>query len=51
VAVDGNYDDVNRLSSEIANEFGWAFVNINVRPFYSEVVVQFTKHSKKAEIL
>jgi len=36
VAVDGNYDDVNRLSSEIANEFGWAFVNINVRPFYSE---------------
>lgn len=36
VAIDGNYDDVNRLSSEIANEFGWAFVNINVRPFYSE---------------
>ncbi|GAB6072972.1 threonine synthase [Venenivibrio stagnispumantis] len=36
VAVDGNYDDVNRLSSEIANEFGWAFVNINVRPFYAE---------------
>ncbi len=36
VAVDGNYDDVNRLSSEIANEFGWAFVNINVRPYYSE---------------
>ena len=36
VAVEGNYDDVNRLSSEIANEFGWAFVNINVRPFYSE---------------
>lgn len=36
VAVDGNYDDVNRLSSEVANEFGWAFVNINVRPFYSE---------------
>jgi len=36
VAVDGNYDDVNRLSSEVANEFGWAFVNINIRPFYSE---------------
>ena len=36
VAVDGNYDDVNRLSSEVANEFGWAFVNINLRPFYSE---------------
>lgn len=36
VAVEGNYDDVNRLSSEIANEFGWAFVNINIRPFYSE---------------
>jgi len=27
VAVEGNYDDVNRLSSEVANEFGWAFVN------------------------
>ena len=36
VAVEGNYDDVNRLSSEVANEFGWAFVNINIRPFYSE---------------
>ncbi len=36
VAVEGNYDDVNRLCSEIANEFGWAFVNINIRPFYAE---------------
>jgi threonine synthase len=36
VAVDGSYDDVNRLCSEIADEYGWAFVNINLRPYYSE---------------
>lgn len=36
VAVEGNYDDVNRLCSEIANELSWAFVNINIRPFYAE---------------
>ncbi len=36
VAVKGNYDDVNRLCSEIADQYRWAFVNINVRPFYSE---------------
>ncbi|MBI2874832.1 MAG: threonine synthase [Firmicutes bacterium] len=36
VAVRGNYDEVNRLSTEIAEKYGWAFVNINVRPFYSE---------------
>ena len=36
VAVDGNYDDVNRLSSEIADLYPWAFVNINLRPYYSE---------------
>ncbi len=36
VAVNGNYDDVNRLCSEIANDLGWAFVNINIRPFYAE---------------
>lgn len=36
VAVDGNYDDVNRLCSEIGDLYGWAFVNINVRPYYSE---------------
>jgi threonine synthase len=37
VAVDGNYDDVNKLASEIAGEQdGWAFVNVNVRPFYAE---------------
>ena len=37
VAVDGNYDDVNRLASEIAGEEdGWAFVNVNVRPYYAE---------------
>jgi threonine synthase len=36
VAVDGNYDDVNRLCSELADQYNWAFVNINVRPYYSE---------------
>jgi len=36
VAVDGNYDDVNRLCSEVAGEYGWAFVNITIRPYYAE---------------
>ncbi len=37
IAVEGNYDDVNRLASEIAGEEeGWAFVNVNVRPYYAE---------------
>lgn len=36
VAVDGNYDDVNRLCAEAAGEFPWAFVNVNIRPYYAE---------------
>jgi threonine synthase len=36
VTVDGNYDEVNRLCSEVANKYPWAFVNINIRPFYGE---------------
>ncbi|HEX9532485.1 MAG TPA: threonine synthase [bacterium] len=36
VEVDGTYDDVNRLCAEIADEHRWAFVNVNVRPYYSE---------------
>src|SRR3954447_4861962 len=36
VAIEGSYDDVNRLCSEIAGEENWAFVNVNVRPFYAE---------------
>jgi threonine synthase len=37
VAVQGNYDDANRLASELADERGdWAFVNVNVRPYYAE---------------
>src|SRR5438876_7385927 len=36
VAVEGNYDDVNRLCAEIAGRFEWAFVNINIRPYYAE---------------
>jgi threonine synthase len=36
VAVDGVYDDVNRLCMELAADRPWAFVNVNVRPYYSE---------------
>ncbi|RMH35351.1 MAG: threonine synthase [Nitrospirae bacterium] len=36
VEVEGTYDDVNRLCSEIAGEHRWAFVNINIRPYYAE---------------
>ncbi len=36
VAVKGSYDDVNRLCSELADTRGWAFVNINMRAYYSE---------------
>ncbi len=36
VAVDGNYDEVNRLCSELSDKYPWAFVNINVRPYYAE---------------
>jgi threonine synthase len=36
VAIRGNYDDVNRLCSEIGDKYGWAFVNVNLRPYYAE---------------
>src|ERR1700687_1083095 len=36
IAIDGNYDDVNRLCSEVGDQYDWAFVNINLRPYYSE---------------
>lgn len=36
MAVQGNYDQVNRLCCEVANTHGWGFVNINLRPYYSE---------------
>ncbi len=36
VAVDGTYDELNRLCSEIAAEYDWAFCNINIRPYYAE---------------
>lgn len=36
VAVEGSYDDVNRLCSEVGDNYRWAFVNINIRPFYAE---------------
>ncbi|MGH2891054.1 MAG: threonine synthase [Solirubrobacteraceae bacterium] len=36
IAVRGNYDDVNRLCTELSGEHEWAFVNINMRPYYAE---------------
>jgi threonine synthase len=36
MAVRGNYDDVNRLCTELSAEHDWAFVNINMRPYYAE---------------
>jgi threonine synthase len=36
IAVRGNYDDVNRLCTQIADRFPWGFVNVNLRPFYGE---------------
>jgi threonine synthase len=36
VGVDGNYDDVNRLCTQLADEYPWAFVNVNLRPYYAE---------------
>src|ERR1700742_4961182 len=36
IRIDGNYDHVNRLSSQIADRFNWGFVNVNLRPYYAE---------------
>ncbi len=36
VGVKGNYDDVNRLCTQLADEKPWAFVNVNLRPYYAE---------------
>ena len=36
VRIDGNYDHVNRLSSQIAERYHWGFVNVNLRPYYAE---------------
>lgn len=36
VRINGNYDDVNRLCTEIADKYGWAIVNVNLRPYYTE---------------
>jgi threonine synthase len=36
VPIDGTYDDVNRLCLEVADETGWGFVNVNLRPYYAE---------------
>jgi len=36
IKIRGNYDDVNRLCSQIADKYDWAIVNVNLRPFYTE---------------
>jgi len=36
VAVDGSYDDVNRLCTKLAERYNWGFININLRPYYAE---------------
>jgi len=36
VRVEGNYDHVNRLSTQIADRYNWGFVNVNLRPYYAE---------------
>jgi len=36
IAVRGNYDEVNRLCTELAGKYSWAFVNVNLRPYYTE---------------
>ena len=36
VSIRGHYDEVNRLCAEIAGKYGWAFVNVNMRPYYAE---------------
>jgi len=36
VQVDGTYDQVNRLCAELADEYGWGFANVNLRPYYAE---------------
>src|SRR5476651_1749879 len=36
ICIKGHYDEVNRLRAEIAGKFGWAFVNVNMRPYYAE---------------
>src|SRR3989441_996954 len=36
VGIKGHYDEVNRLCAEIAGKFSWAFVNVNMRPYYAE---------------
>lgn len=36
VGIDGNYDDVNRLCTQVGDRYGWAFANINLRSYYAE---------------
>ena len=36
IAVDGSYDDVNRLCAKLVDKYNWGFININLRPYYAE---------------
>lgn len=36
IAVNGNYDDVNRLCTQVADKYGWGFANVNLRAYYAE---------------
>ncbi len=36
IRIDGNYDNVNRLCTQIADEYHWGLVNVNLRPYYAE---------------
>ena len=36
MSIEGSYDEVNRLCSEVADNYPWAFVNINMRTYYAE---------------
>ena len=36
ITLEGNYDEVNRLCAQIGDEYGWGFVNVNLRPYYTE---------------
>lgn len=36
IGIEGTYDEVNRLCAEVADAFKWAFVNVNIRPYYAE---------------
>ena len=48
VRIRGNYDDVNRLCTEIADKYGWAIVNVNLRPYYTEGAKTYRLRNRRA---